>query len=268
MTLTTLQLSSTGKTVSFRKVGNGDPVVLLHGVGLHSAAWGPQIEFLKRTNTVIALDLPGHGQSSRLSAWPLLPDYVSWLQDVTDALALKRFALAGHSMGALIALGFAVTHPMYLDRVALVNGVFRRSAAARSAVIARAKEIAGGSVDVAAPLDRWFDPADAKVRATVAALLREVDQKGYAQAYAAFAQGDAVYADALDSIPCPFLAMTGDGDPNSTPEMARAMAEAVPGGRTAIVQGHRHMVNLTAPHLVNGHLTEWLSQPVRESVSP
>jgi pimeloyl-ACP methyl ester carboxylesterase len=59
------------------------------------------------------------------------------------------------------------------------------------------------------------------------------------------------------------LFLTGEGDPNSTPAMADSMAALAPAGRACVIPGHRHMVNLTAPQLVNEALAAWLSQEVR-----
>ena len=81
---------------------------------------------------------------------PSLPDYVAWVARVVQALGLGPVAVAGHSMGALIAAGLAVEHPELVTRVALLNGVFRRSAAARDAVQARAAQIAAGVAEVEA----------------------------------------------------------------------------------------------------------------------
>ena len=58
----------------------------------------------------------------------------------------------------------------------------------------------------------------------------------------------------------PTGAPLGDIGSNSTPAMARAMAQAAPRGRAHIVKGHCHMVNLTAPEEVNDALADWLSQ--------
>ena len=57
------------------------------------------------------------------------------------------------------------------------------------------------------------------------------------------------------------LALTGDGDPNSTPKMSRAMAESAQNGHVKVLEGHRHMVNLTAPEAVNKILDNWLAMP-------
>ena len=53
--------------------------------------------------------------------------------------------------------------------------------------------------------------------------------------------------------------LTADGDANSTPEMTRAMAAAAPHGCAVVIEGHRHMVNLTAPQAVSEALQSWLS---------
>lgn len=261
MTSTTLQLSDPFGPVTCQSVGDGAPVVLLHGVGMQSAAWAPQIEQLSQTHRVIALDLPGHGGSGLLPDGTELPGYVAWLHAVLTALDLGPVSLAGHSMGALIAGGYTVCHPAHVSRVALLNGVFRRDPAAREAVEARAALIRAGGFDLETPLARWFGEgkADLAARAQVAEWLSGVNLAGYAAAYTAFARGDSTYADGFSDIRCPLLALTGDGDPNSTPEMARAMADAAPHGRAVVIEGHRHMVNLTAPEEVNAALRTWLN---------
>ncbi len=48
MTSTTLRLSKSGRTVALRDHGAGDPVVLIHGVGMQSASWRPQIDALAK----------------------------------------------------------------------------------------------------------------------------------------------------------------------------------------------------------------------------
>ncbi|WP_170783315.1 alpha/beta fold hydrolase [Ruegeria lacuscaerulensis] len=266
MTLTTLRLSKPFGRVTYCEAGRGAPLVLIHGVGMQSAAWQPQIEAFSTQYHVMALDMPGHGGSDALGGTPKLPDYVAWLHAVVAALDLGPVCLAGHSMGALISGGYAVTHPQRVARVALLNGVFRRTQAARDAVTARALEIRKGSFDLETPLKRWFGdaPSEQVASAKVAGWLSSVNLKGYADAYGAFADGDEEYADGFAKIPCPLLALTGALDPNSTPEMAQAMADAAPLGRAATIEGERHMVNLTAPEQVNAILADWLQTPMEE----
>ncbi|MEM9632493.1 MAG: alpha/beta hydrolase [Pseudomonadota bacterium] len=262
MTLKTLQLSEPFGEVAYRAAGEGMPLVLVHGVGMQSAAWEPQIAALSRSHHVVAVDMPGHGGSDPLPASASLPDFVAWLHAVLCALGTGPVSLAGHSMGALVCGGYAVTHPEMVTRLALLNGVFRRSEEARTAVIARAEQIQGGEIDLETPLARWFGDGntDQSARTKVSDWLSSVDLAGYATAYSAFARGDATYADRFSSISCPVLALTGDGDRNSSPAMSEAMAEAAQNGQSLIIDGHRHMVNLTAPEQVNNALKDWLKK--------
>jgi pimeloyl-ACP methyl ester carboxylesterase len=264
MTSIIQQLSEPYGNLAYREVGQGDPLVLIHGVGMQSAAWGPQIEHFGQSMHVIALDMPGHGDSSPLPTTAELPDYVSWLFAALTALDTGPVNLAGHSMGALIAGGFAVSYPQLTRRVALLNGVHKRSASARAAVEARSTQINAGEIDIETPLTRWFDDSDADrvVRETVRPWLKAINPGGYATAYGAFARGDQTYASDWSNVECPVLALTGDGDPNSTPDMSRAMASAARNGRVEILEGHRHMVNLTAADTVNSILDDWLAMPV------
>lgn len=259
MTSQTLQLSD-GGTVRLLVAGpeQAPPVLLIHGVGMRAEAWGPQIDALSATHRVIAADMPGHGGSTPLPATARLPEFVAWAARVIETLGLGPVSLAGHSMGALVAGGLAVERPDLVRRVALLNAVHRRSPDARTAVLARADEIAQGQGSVEAPLDRWFGPNQRAVRNTVAHWLHQMDAQGYATAYRAFAEGDATYADRLGGVTCPALLLTGEGDRNSSPQMSRDMAQAMRLGRAQVIAGHRHMVNLTAPHLVNDALRTWL----------
>lgn len=258
MTPRTLLLSD-GSRARVITAGAGEPLLLIHGVGMRAEVWAPQIAALQASHLVIAVDMPGHGDSDPLPPGAALPDFVAWAARVIAALGLGPVNVAGHSMGALIALGLAVDHPALLRRMAALCAVYRRSAQARAAVIARADDIARGAGDLAAPLDRWFED-DSPLRAQVAGYLATVSLPGYAAAYRAFAEGDATYADRLPQITCPALLLTAEGDGNSTPAMTRAMAQAIPGAVALVIAGHRHMVPLTAPQAVNEALAQWLSR--------
>lgn len=267
MMLPTLQRFKTPSGTAYVAYGKGnETLVLIHGVGMRIEAWGPQIEQLSKDHRVIAVDLPGHGFSAPLAARPELTNFVSWFCQAMDELGLNAVNVAGHSMGALIAAGFAATAPSKLRRVALLNGVYKRTPAARQAVEARAEEIFSGAFDREAPLERWFsaDEKDGTAHRLAHELLQNVDPAGYAAAYRAFATGDTVYSDCWSKVTCPALFLTGDGDKNSTPDMAEDMAMEAPLGRAVVIKGHRHMVNLTAPGEVSEVLANWLTwQPVR-----
>ncbi|MFB9127363.1 alpha/beta fold hydrolase [Paraburkholderia dipogonis] len=270
MTPITLPLSNK-RVAHYLERGTGEPLVLIHGVGMQAEAWYPQIDELSSDFRVISVDMPGHGKSTALDANAGLQDFVDWAIEFIEALDAGPVNLAGHSMGSLIAAGVAVTRPDLIRRVAVLNGVYRRTAQARAAVLQRAAELRSGAIDVETPLKRWFNAEEAQRIAAqkVESWLRSVDLEGYATAYTAFANGDEVYADGWHTIACPALVLTGSDDPNSTPDMAWQMAGAARNGHAVVIANERHMVNLTAPREVNCALRAWLqTEPVHETVKP
>ncbi|MFF8972646.1 alpha/beta fold hydrolase [Streptomyces sp. NPDC014995] len=93
-------------TVSYARVGRGEPLLLLHGIGHHRQAWDPVVDILATERDVIAVDLPGFGAS------PALPDGLAYDLPTTtsvfgafcEALELERPHVAGNSLGGLLAL--------------------------------------------------------------------------------------------------------------------------------------------------------------------
>ena len=256
-----LPRKKTAGGTAYHEAGSGEPVVLIHGVGMRLEAWAPQITSLSRGHRVIAVDMPGHGESAKLPVGSRLEEFVAWFGRFLDEMKIETANVAGHSMGALVSGGAAATFGARIKRVAYLNGVYRRDPEAKAAVLARAAAIPVTGVDKEGPLARWFgdDRDSAVARELTREWLSVVDPEGYAVAYAAFAGGDETYADGWKDVRGPALFLTGSDDPNSTPLMAEQMAALAPKGWVRIVEGHRHMVNLTAPDIVNSLLAEWLS---------
>ncbi len=229
---------------SFIEKGEGESILLIHGVGLNAEAWAPQIAAFSATHRVIAMDMAGHGASAPPPENASLDHYVSQARRLLDDLCITAVNVAGHSMGGLVGLGLALAHPQRVRRLALLNSVYERSAEARAAVESRAAAIAP-SLGFETVLDRWFGADEQALRERVGVWLKQVDVSAYAAAYRVFATSDRAFSGALSGLLCPTLFATGEGDPNSTPAMAEAMASAAPRGRGAVIPGARHMMPLT-----------------------
>ncbi|MDP6164545.1 MAG: alpha/beta hydrolase [Gammaproteobacteria bacterium] len=272
MTSTILHPCNGYGQLGVREASSGDqaePLVLIHGVGMQSAAWQPQIDYFAKTHHVYAIDMPGHGESTALAEGASLPDFIAWLDAVLDCLNLPQTNLVGHSMGALITGGYVACHRERVLRAALVNGVYCRNDAAKEAVTARAQQIRQGKIDLETPLKRWFSdsPSDQISSQLVRTWLQQVNLQGYATAYMAFARGDDCYGKDFQQANCPVLAITGSDDPNSTPAMSTSIARLAKNGKAVVVDGHRHMINITAPERVNAELTRWLATPIETATS-
>lgn len=269
MTRKTQQLSELDLRVSYLEAGQGAPLVLIHGVGMNADAWFPQMDVLSRHFRVIALDMPGHGGSSGFRHPATLKDYVQWLALFLQTQPESSFAVAGHSMGALITAGIAIDYPQLVNHAIVMSGVFRRNDSARNAVLTRARELASGHVRLDAPLDRWFsdDHHEQPLRQKVGTWLQQVNLDGYARAYQAFASGDRFYSERWNEMQCPVLVMTGELDANSNPDMTRQMAQAARLGQAVVVANAKHMLNLTDADRVNEEILSFL-RPVAAAVTP
>jgi pimeloyl-ACP methyl ester carboxylesterase len=233
------------------EAGTGPQVLFLHGVGLRSEAWNSQIDALASRFCVTALDMPGHGDSPPLSGPMSLTDYA----DAVLAAIKGPVMVVGHSMGAMIALDMACRFPDRVRGVVALNAIFERSAAAALAVQTRAAALDGQTVgDSSGALNRWFGDTPSAERTACRDWLCDVDPAGYKMAYTAFASANGPDRGALASLTCPALFMTGQLEPNSTPQMSQAMADLTPHGRAVIVEKAAHMMPMTHPETVNAAL--------------
>jgi pimeloyl-ACP methyl ester carboxylesterase len=103
--------------------GRGEPLLLIHGMGVCLEAWAWNIDALATKYRVIAPDLPGSGKSSR----PVRPDVFSlrysgeFLRRFIEALGISTLGLAGNSMGGVLAIQFALMYPEIVRRLILVD---------------------------------------------------------------------------------------------------------------------------------------------------
>lgn len=254
MTWTTQPRSRLGQLAAIVK-GAGPKVLLIHGVGLRAEAWTAQTDTLAQNFKVIAVDMPGHGESPRLPADPELADYSDAIAEILD----ESTVVIGHSFGAMIALNLAVRHPGRVRAVAALNAIYQRDDAARAAVTARAESLDGVTVaDPTATLVRWFGSGPSEERDACYRWLREVNPGGYREAYRVFASQNGPSEQVLKTLECPALFLTGAEEPNSTPAMSRQMAELAPKGRAEILPGAAHMLPMTHAAQVNAILKQFM----------
>lgn len=241
--------------------GQGEPLVLLHGVGLDHRLWDDLVPLLERHFDVVRYDLLGHGEAEPLSA-PVQPeDFCVQLDQVLDQAGLAHACVLGYSMGGLIAACYAETRPARVKRLTLLSTVFERTAAEAEAVRTRLDNAATQDAQAAAEisLTRWFTSSFQQVRPE---RVREIGRRlvanqraSFLHAYRMFAQGDGLLRPAR--IHCPVLVMTGEQDVGSTPRMSQALAARLPDARLLIVPGQRHMLPVEDAPAVAGALRDF-----------
>lgn len=256
MIWTTQPRSNLG-ALSAISAGQGPLVVLVHGVGLRAEAWNAQIGALMPDYRVLAVDFPGHGESRRV----VPPASLAGYSDMIAELIHEPCVVAGHSMGAMIALDLADRHRGYIQGVAALNAIFRRSASAKAAVLRRAQQLDGRSVaDPSSTLDRWFEGDQHEARSACDQWLRMVDPLGYQRAYQIFAQEDGPSTRTLETLDCPALFLTGENEPNSTPQMSEHMASLARNGTASVISGAAHMMPMTHADEVNSALRAFIGR--------
>ena len=112
-----------GKKIYFRQEfrrPRAVPLVFIHGAGGSSNVWLRQLHAFEQGFRVLAVDLPGHGDSEG-DGEGSIEDYGRHLLCLLDALGLREFILVGHSMGGAIAMSLALSSPQRVKKMALAG---------------------------------------------------------------------------------------------------------------------------------------------------
>ncbi|MDQ2886998.1 MAG: alpha/beta hydrolase [Chloroflexota bacterium] len=133
--------------VRYQVVGEGDPVILVHGLSASTLWWRRNIPTLAHHYRLYLVDLPGFGSMHFPRARFDLADAASWLLKWMEAIGLKRAHFIGHSMGGYICMWLAAHHPEAVARLVLVA----------PAVVPKVKTIPGYFVPLIAAL-RYMPP--------------------------------------------------------------------------------------------------------------
>jgi pimeloyl-ACP methyl ester carboxylesterase len=113
-------MTISGQKIGYRLAGEGPAVVLIHGLASSSASWRVVGPLLAERNTVLAVDLLGHGESAKPRGDYSLGAQASVIRDVMVALDIERATVIGHSFGGGIAMQFAYQFPERCERLVLV----------------------------------------------------------------------------------------------------------------------------------------------------
>lgn len=96
-------------SISYSRIGSGEPILLIHGIGHRREAWAKVPELLAPDYDVISIDLPGHGHSPvpRKPASYTITSYAEQVEELIADLGLDRPHVAGNSLGGVLALELA-----------------------------------------------------------------------------------------------------------------------------------------------------------------
>jgi 2-succinyl-6-hydroxy-2,4-cyclohexadiene-1-carboxylate synthase len=250
-----------GARVHLRSVGDGQPVLLLHGFMGSIETWAPHIAVCARHGLrAIAVDLIGHGGSDAPvdPARYRMERCVEDLVDLLDILGIERAAVLGYSMGGRLALQLAASAAERVSALMLESAspgiadpAERRRRAEADELLAEALERDG----LEAFVDRWAGQplfaSQATLPADVRARVRDQRLRqrpiGLANSLRGLSAGrQAPVWDRLPALHVPTLLVVGALDEKYR-ALGRAMAEALPRARLAVVPGAGHTVHLEQP---------------------
>lgn len=247
-------LDVNGIRMRYRIEGSGDWLVLIHGVGGRLEQWDQFVALLQGRYRTLRFDQRGMGESSKPEGPYSIDDFVGDAYGLMRAVGIRRCALAGCSLGALVAQGLALAHPEMLDKLILLAGIAGRTEEEKRLVQERLSIVAGGipGRHFENSVVRWFtDEFRAQhpdIIAAYAASNRRNDPKAYAAAYAVLANTD--FAERLREIEIPTLIVTGENDKGSNPRMARFMHEQIADSQVHIIPKLRHSLLIEGPRQV------------------
>jgi pimeloyl-ACP methyl ester carboxylesterase len=110
-----------GSHVNYVEMGEGPPLVLVHGLSGCWQNWLENIPRFARRHRVIAPDLPGFGESELPNEEISIPGYGRFLDAFLGAVGVERASLVGNSMGGFIAAEAAISHPSRVEKLVLVS---------------------------------------------------------------------------------------------------------------------------------------------------
>lgn len=262
-------LENRGVALNYRVVGQGEPLICIHGVGSYLEAWDGVAQRLADRFRILTFDLRGHGRSSKVRGRYEIDDFVGDVLALADHVGFGSFNLAGFSLGGLIAQRLALTHQERVRRLVLLATVAGRTDEERERVAARLAALQSGDrgSHYDASLSRWltedFQAKNPEIIARLRQRNAENDPECYAAAYRVLAQTD--FGGLLDQIRVPVLIATGEHDAGSNPRMALYMHERILGSKLRILPGLRHSILTEAPGQVAELMGDFLGDTERSS---
>jgi pimeloyl-ACP methyl ester carboxylesterase len=267
-----------GSPVNVIEIGEGPPLLLIHGLSGSWPNWLEQLPVFARARRVIAVDLPGFGHSPMPREPISISGYARTLDALLDALDVDAAPVVGNSMGGFVSAELAINFPQRVERLMLVSAAglstYNHPGATRALPGLRRAErmIAAYAGWIAAHSDTvsrrrglrnatlgFVTAHPSRLPAALAAeQIRGAGKPGFLQALQANLDYD--FRARLGEIACPTLIVWGDRDRVITPRDADRFAELIPGSRKVVFEDTGHMAMLERPAAFNALLAEFLDE--------
>lgn len=243
-----------------RRGDGGEPVLLIHGFGGDLNNWRFNHEALAVKSTVYALDLPGHGESSKVIRESSIDSLAEIVEKFMNETGLSKAHLIGHSLGGSIALYLGLSHPNRVSSITLIS-----TASLGSEINVEYVEgfINSSRRNELRPhLQKLFSDPSLVNRQLVDDVLKFKRLDGVDKALRMIADAfiskgiqTVLLRDRLTEISVPILAIWGGEDQIIPASQSKGLPTSV---NTEIIQGQGHMVQMEAASEVNRLIERFL----------
>ncbi|MEI7644919.1 MAG: alpha/beta hydrolase [Chloroflexales bacterium] len=252
--------------VSYEIAGAGPPILFIHGLGSSTRDWEFQVPTFAQQFQVITADLRGHGRSSKPRGRYRIPLFADDMAALLRALGAAPAHIVGLSLGGMVALELALSHPDLVrslviinsgpeapaqtlrERVGLIGIYLRRVAIVRLRGMRALGETLAGQL--------LPEPGQAALRHTFIARWAENDRRAYLAALGAIGGWSARAR--LPTLRCPTLVIAAELD--YTPvDYKAAYCAAIPRGELVVVAGSRHLTPIDRPAEINAAILRFLA---------
>ena len=255
-----------GHRLAYHQSGEGEYLVLVHGITTYSFIWREMVPALSERFTVISIDLLGCGESDMpLDVSYAIQDHAERLYGFLRELGVEKCHLVGHDLGGGIAQIFAIRHPEMLFDLTLVNSVgydfwpVQPITALRTPIV---RQLLMASFDLGTfrvVVKRGLYHTELMTPELMAQFMKPLNASGGRKAFMHFARcldnhNLTDIAEELRRLSVPTLIVRGDADPYLSAAITEKLAEEIPGARFERIATASHFIQLDEP--------AWLSDQI------
>lgn len=251
----------------YEVTGNGQPLLLISGVGFGGWVWRYQIAALSKHFRVITFDNRGVGQSDKPDEPYKIDTFVADTKGLLDALQIQKAHVLGVSLGGMVAQQLTLKHPRMVDRLMLCSTIF----GGPNIVLPSTEVLQFMAQPSGTPEERFtkglkfsfgLGPGFAKMHSEETAFIRtkisENRQPDYAYRHQAMAPLGFNSEPFLPKIEQPTLVLAGDQDQVVPIENARRLVQKLPNAQLKIFNGAGHLCFIEQHELFNLTVLEFL----------
>nr|MDQ2961357.1 alpha/beta fold hydrolase [Candidatus Dormibacteraeota bacterium] len=276
-----------GHRLAYLEAGQGETLLLIHGIAEAAWAWDGILPILARHYRVIAPDLPGHGRSGKPRGDYSLGNQATVMRDLLVALDIESASLVGHSLGGGITMQFAYQYPERCERMVLVAsgglgkdvtfllrslGLPGAELVAPLVLSVRVRNLLAGATSWLGRLGVKASPGQRALWRGYGSLTDPLTRDAFLATVRAVIDQRGQRISAMERLylagRMPTMLMWGEGDRIIPASHARAAHEAMPGSRLEVISGAGHFVQIEKAQEVAALILDFVAATEAAHLTP